>query len=244
VAFTSSNKKESSPATADHPAAETPRQHPGNGHLRAKDAERLRIERELQRQRMVAISGHTPKASPGSSSAGGSTAGKSGLKRELRSKPPHDKEKGVDVTHQSSQDVPEKRTVIISQRKKSHIPQDAPVSSGDMRAEYTYAGEGSGSGGPDLHPGEADARDMNIGVRDPVRRVKDDVFEGKEIRKTTAPPARDSSLIHTTLKPRKNAGLSKVDTSEAGAVDPGLESSQTPKKPEKKSQKHDDISWI
>ena len=44
---------------------------------------------------------------------------------------------------------------------------------------------------------------MSVEIRDPVFRARDEVFEGKGIRKPTLPQARDSTLLHTELRPKK-----------------------------------------
>ena len=44
---------------------------------------------------------------------------------------------------------------------------------------------------------------MSVEIRDRVFRAKDDVFEGKGIRKPTLPQARDSTLLHTDIRPKK-----------------------------------------
>jgi hypothetical protein len=46
---------------------------------------------------------------------------------------------------------------------------------------------------------------MSVEIRDRVFRARDEVFEGKGIRKPSLPQARDSTLLHTELRPKKRA---------------------------------------
>ena len=46
---------------------------------------------------------------------------------------------------------------------------------------------------------------MSVEIRDRVFRARDEVFEGKGIRKPSLPQARDSTLLHTELRPKKKA---------------------------------------
>jgi hypothetical protein len=51
--------------------------------------------------------------------------------------------------------------------------------------------------------------ELNIGLKDSPVRARDAVFEGKEIQRSDRhPPVRDSTLIHTNLKPKKKIGES------------------------------------
>ena len=54
-----------------------------------------------------------------------------------------------------------------------------------------------------MSPFLSDDDEMSVEIRDRVFRARDEVFEGKGIRKPSLPQARDSTLLHTELRPKK-----------------------------------------
>jgi len=46
---------------------------------------------------------------------------------------------------------------------------------------------------------------MSVEIRDRVFRARDEIFQGKGIQKPSLPQARDSTLLHTELRPKKKA---------------------------------------
>ena len=89
----------------------------------------------------------------------------------------------------------EKRTIIIGKRKITAVLQEGPdpsVTQGKTVAAY-----------PEVPVSLSDDNGMSVEIRDQVFRAKDEVFEGKGIRKPTLPQARDSTLLHTDIRPKK-----------------------------------------
>jgi hypothetical protein len=213
--------------------------------MRTREMERQRIEKELQRQRMVAISGRVPKTGVGTLKHPISSPEITGLKKEIADElPPKEKYEPSD-TVKAAQKEPEKRTVIVAKRRVTSLPQETtyipevkkegvPVAGDDLTKEIRS----------ETHSQKADSEEKSVGLKESFYRAKDDIFEGKGIRRHSAPHARDSTLIHTDLKPKKSTGNSRDEPEEKEHVDPMTESSQPPKKREKKITKQDDMSWI
>ncbi|MGB9176660.1 MAG: tubulin/FtsZ family protein [Methanoregula sp.] len=180
-----------------HSLAEAPVRHPDEEIPRPKETERQRIERELRRQRSVAM-GQTTQNIPSNA--------------EKSQHAPQE----IHVIHRSSHQnrtvtenqIPvqdnesgamsgEKRTIIIGKRKIAEVPLE----------KTNPSAEGEKTGG--AHPKESvslpDDDGMSVEIRDRVFRARDEIFEGKGIRKPTLPQARDSTLLHTELGPKKKA---------------------------------------
>jgi hypothetical protein len=95
----------------------------------------------------------------------------------------------------------------------------------------------------EIYSMEADPEDLKVSIKNSAYKSKDEIFEGKQVQRP-APQVRDSALVHTDLKSKKNPGEAKEVESEPGSRDHIVESSKTPKKREKNTTKKDDISWI
>jgi hypothetical protein len=91
----------------------------------------------------------------------------------------------------------EKRTIIIGKRKIATVPHEEP--------DPSAAREKTAAAYPDEAISLSDDDGMRVDIRDRVFRARDEVFEGKGIRKPTLPQARDSTLLHTELRPKKKA---------------------------------------
>jgi hypothetical protein len=89
----------------------------------------------------------------------------------------------------------EKRTVIIGKRKTVAITQDDQ--------DPSSAREKNGAAYPDESVSLPEGDGMSVEIRDTVFRARDEVFEGRGIRKPSLPQARDSTLLHTELRPKK-----------------------------------------
>jgi hypothetical protein len=89
----------------------------------------------------------------------------------------------------------EKRTIIIGKRKITAVLQEEPGSSVTPAKTATV--------NPEVPVSLSDDSGMNVEIRDQAFRAKDKVFEGKGIRKPTLPQARDSTLLHTDIRPKK-----------------------------------------
>jgi hypothetical protein len=97
------------------------------------------------------------------------------------------------VSGEAGLSVPEKKTVIPGRRKVIARQSDTP----DILPDKSVEEKNSPKKPSLLRPAE------NTGIKDPAFRAKDAVFNGKEILRSDLPPVRDSTLIHTDLKPKK-----------------------------------------
>jgi tubulin-like protein CetZ len=214
---------------------------PADSSVRTRDTERQRIERELHRQRIIAISGpeskkgmHLPKKS--------STDSVEPQKRTNAIKSTSE-QFAHRHTFEPAHESVEKKTVIRSKRSLIVSTQETPGADGDSLAEKKVPGK------ENVPPAFSDRNihgsdnEVNIGIRDQVFRAKDAVFEGKGVRRSPLPSVRDSTLLHTDLKPKKKSKESPVGGGDIIKEDSGPES-QPPKKRDKPGGKDKEISWI
>ena len=207
---------------------------------RSKDLERQLIVRELQRQRVLAISGHTHKAVP------------SLHKHQAHApeSPTQQVQSGISTNTRNAEspvqageigDMPYKKRVLVS-RKNENKPQ---IDSADYKpvgeSKLSDAGQAQPFSDDNL-PGNPDTDEREISIKEPDYKAKDEIFDGKVVRKTLTPPARDSGLIHTEIKSRKATGT--VPNSDEDVLEEGTGSDGLPKRRDKKNLKKDDISWI
>ena len=182
---------------SDRSSAETPVRHPDEGVPRFKETERQRIERELRRQRTVAMGGnaqktplHAEKNHPAS------------RETHIVQRNSHQDRTGAENKSPvlGNEPVPlsgEKRTIIIGKRKITTVLQEEPdPSAAQEKTGAAYHGESISSSDDDA---------MSVQIADQVFRARDEVFQGKGIRKPSLPQARDSTLLHTELRPKKKA---------------------------------------
>jgi hypothetical protein len=211
--------------------------------LRTKETERQIIERELQRQRTMAISGRTPKTGSAASSHPEPTPEIVRFKRVVTDKTSQDTEHEPSdpdvVVHQ----VHRKRTVVIQKKKVHPVTQDTPVPE-DPKGEVSLDDDDlSVIIRHEVNSRQMDSEDSKVSIKNSAHKSKDEIFEGKGVQKPATPQVRDSALIHTDLKSKKNLSESKDVESEPGSSDHVPESSRTSKKREKNTPKKDDISW-
>jgi hypothetical protein len=145
-----------------------------------------------------------------------------------------------DKVHQ----VHKKRTVIIQKKKVHPMTQDAPIPENENRDTYVEDNDLSFIRRPEVYSRQTDSEESKVSIKNSAYKSKDEIFEGKGVRRPAAPQVRDSALIHTDLKSKKTLGESKDVESDPGSSDHITESSKTPKKREKNTTKKDDISWI
>jgi hypothetical protein len=180
---------------SDHTPQETPVRYPEDEIPRSKETERQRIERELRRQRTVAM-GQNPQKNSQHAEKRHPPAQESHL---VQRSPPQDRTSAKNQTPVQGNETNalsgEKRTVIIGKRKVTAVPQEEP--------EHSVAQEKTRDAYPDESLSEDDG--MSVQIKDRVFQARDEVFQGKGIRKPTQPQARDSTLLHTELKPKKRA---------------------------------------
>jgi hypothetical protein len=106
----------------------------------------------------------------------------------------------------------EKRTIIIGKRKIAAVPQeesDLSAARGKTRAAY-----------PDESLSLSDDDTMSVEIRDRVFRARDEIFQGKGIQKPSLPQARDSTLLHTELRPKKKTSEKEDADNDDPRADP------------------------
>jgi cell division GTPase FtsZ len=167
---------------------------------------RQRIERELQRQRMMALSGSQTKTGEGKSPSPNVPSGAMKTKRVVVSQPPPDYQKPVSRPPQEGiLEASIKKTVIIRKRAPARDGHEQPGVSGSQNNSYPAASDAQK---PSLEePLEnmpvTTPDDGPVVIKDQEYRAKDHVFQGKGITGTSIPKAKDDSLMHTSLKPKK-----------------------------------------
>jgi len=238
---TPQNKK-SSYGTDSRGLDEKPMPHSGEERLKTRETERQRIERELQRQRIMAISGRTPKTGPGVSAHAAHSAEIIRLKREISENTPFKEAREPPIPAGVVHQVPERRTVILQKKKVPPGIQETNIP-GDTNEKDDIDDDLSIITRPE-YSRQADSEDLKVGIKSSAYKSKDAIFEGRGIHKMASPQVRDSALMHTELKSKKTPGESKVVESAPGSVDSDTESTESPNKREKKTPKKDDLSWI
>jgi tubulin-like protein CetZ len=180
---------------SDHLPREPMVHHVSDEIPRSKETDRQRIERELRRQRTVAMAKPSTESPPHPE------------KNKLEAQETHiiqrssQKDRaaaGKLIPGQNNEPTAlsgEKRTVIIGKRKTTAMVKEDPDSSAAREKRMA------------AYPVESvslpDDYGMNVEIRDRVFKARDEVFEGKGIRKPSLPQARDSTLLHTDIGPKK-----------------------------------------
>ncbi len=175
------------------------------------DSARLRIERELQKQRLKAMAGRETLKETGRTVAEPEVSPEPPRKRRqisIKSAPPDNENHGVRPEETAE---PEQKTVIISKRKRSSLPEDSPVT-GIAGGEYGSEREYQDPQGYSADEPQNDD-DLKIVMKDSgVVRARDQVFGGSDVKKPLVAPAKDSPLIRTSLKSKKGSERSKEDS--------------------------------
>jgi cell division GTPase FtsZ len=217
--------------------------HSKNERLKTKEMERQIIEKELQRQRMKAISGRTQKTEKGVPTPPPARE-VIRLKRDVSDKSPRTEEHEQSDTAEIDQQAPKKRTVIIQKKKPN------PDSKGTHTQEHENEGVDASEEDTTIilrrekNMRLAGSEEAKVGIKHSAIKTNDAVFEGKGIQKTETRHVRNSALGHTDLKSKKSKGDPKIEESEMENTDQVAESSRPSRKKEKKKFKKDDISWI
>jgi cell division GTPase FtsZ len=182
---------------SDRSLQETPVRHPDEEIPHSNETERQRIERELRRQRTVAMGGKTLKTPPLTGKSHPATQETNIVQRSSHQDRTDPEKKTSVKGNEPAALSGERRTVIIGKRKVAVVPEEEPnLSAAQERPGSVYTGKTVSSSEDD---------GMSVEIRDRVFRARDEVFQGKGIRKPTLPQARDSTLLHTDLKPKKRA---------------------------------------
>ena len=216
-----------------------------------KDAARIRIEQELQKQRLKAMAGKSRITEVPSATPTDEVPHKTIKKRlEIHSKPvireaPPLQENGT------GHEEPVKKTVIIAKRKLvtrqvTGTPEEATDTADTALQpqetalakplqEFTVR-EGEDAGKEEEVP---------IAIRDTPYRAKDQVFEGRDVQKPRTAKAKDASLLHTNLVPKKisHHTIKRQPELVEESVDDS-ESVPDQKKRDRRGKKPDDLSWV
>jgi cell division GTPase FtsZ len=204
---------------------------------RPKETERQRIERELRRQRAAVMGGHSRKIPPHAEKSPPAVPETHIIKRSSHKDRTGTENQTSVPGGESALVTGEKRTVIIGKRKITAVPQKEPDRAPAAQEKPVAAFPA------DSAP-VSDDDGMSVEIRDRVFRARDEVFEGKGVRKPPLPPARDSTLLHTELRPKKKVSEREdTDSENTRAVQPGKDPAST-KKRTRSEGKDQDLSWI
>jgi cell division GTPase FtsZ len=217
--------------------------HAGDDRLRTKEMERQIIERELQRQRTIATSGHKTKAKPEFSKQPVQPSEIVRLKREILMKTPPENEPVPSDSAEVLPVIPGKRRVVIHKKRGPSETREAQIPDTDHKDVSDKHDDGSSIMHPDIYSSQADSEELKIDIRNTATKSVDHIFKGKGVQKHSGPQVRDSALIHTRLKSKKNSVESK-SMDEQESADQTTEAFKSPDNREKKTVKKDDISWI
>lgn len=192
---------------------------------------RQRIEQELQRQRMMALTGKP--VEPIEREQQPPTGAPRQRRVVVSQTPPVTPEPSHRPPQEGILQAHVKKTVII--RKRTPDP--------DTRQPLIPIARENAPGDHDEHEGfsEPPREDVTaplpdekpVEIKDQEFRAKDTVFFGKTITGTSVPKTRDDSLLHTHLQPKSSAGQDEDNDETSREHHHG-----------KKVKKKDDISWI
>lgn len=212
--------------------------------MRTREMERQIIERELQRQRTIAISGHKAKAGPGSQTSPEKPSEIVRLKREISKKtPPPVDEPEQSESSEVSPPVPVRKRVVIQRKRVTSQINEAQVPEQD---DQDFTGKEEDSSiimRPEIYSRQAESGETQINIRNTATKSIDHIFKGKDVHKPAGPQARDSALIQTRLKSKKKSAESK-SPDELESADQTSDASKSSDNREKNTLKKDDISWI
>jgi hypothetical protein len=212
--------------------------HINESQIRAKDTERQRIEKDLQRQRMIAISGRTLKINTDIPKKPVASPSRTVIHHDSPGQVPHIRVQERDRPDPPVEKLPEQKTVIIGRRKTAPIKDHTLDMEDPTDKEAAVPEDLSVSSDPERYASKEAADGRKVSVKEPSYRAKDDIFGGKSVARSAVPTARDSGLVHTQLTPKNiTANPAEEDDSDTGQ-------SQTPEKKRKITTKKDDISWI
>ena len=218
--------------------------HISDSQIRTKDTERQRIEKDLQRQRMSAISGRTLKATTDILKKPVNIPGHAVISQDSHTVLPQTRVQVQPRTAPTVENPTEQRTIIIGKRKTLPIEQQNFDTEEQGVQEPVVREEEFISPGPVADAPEADSDEMKVSVKDPSYRARDEIFGGKSVVRTAVPQARDSGLIHTSLSQKKSVPGTGDENEEKLQEETATGQSQTPGKKRNITTKKDDFSWI
>jgi cell division GTPase FtsZ len=173
--------------------------------IRAKDTERQKIEKDLQRQRMFAISGQTLKATIDTLKEPVIKPVRTVIHTESSNIFPQLRVQDHDRPVTPVEKLPEQKTIIIGKKRKPVPSKDQQFPTEDQSIkDPSIRKDLPRLPGPDAYAPEAGSDEMKVSVKDPRYRANDDIFGGKSVVRTVLPSARDYGLVHTRLTQKKN----------------------------------------
>jgi hypothetical protein len=168
------------------------------------DSERQRIEKELQRQRMMAISGLKP-ISSGTPQKSPPHTGQTRVIRSTNEGSSLKSDSGVYVPEDSPGIMAEKKTIIKQKRKIAAPPQETEQAPGETETQDIPETDVTSTLNSFKYPKETIVpEETRIGLKEESFKAKDKVFEGSapKIPMVTT-HTKDSALISTDLKRKK-----------------------------------------
>jgi tubulin-like protein CetZ len=205
-----------------------------------KEAARQRIELELQKQRFKAMSG---RGKPADEVVPQQLSSEPVRKRhEIRTKPVI-QETTPPLDNTGGLRGPEQKTVIISKRRLISRQQETPLPD-TRRDEQPDAEETPPQSPIAAYPPDETDDDMTVTIKDSTFRARDRVFEGRSVQKPKTATAKDASLLHTSLKPKKPEGAGRADLPDADDRDDTAGPDHAAKKKDKTGKTQDDVTWV
>lgn len=194
---------------------------------------RQRIERELQRQRMMALTGTPVKKESGATPSPTEPPAAVRTKRVVvtQASPPETREPVSRAPNEGILEASVKKTVIIRKRTPAPENPEPPERSVSRRVIPAAPQQETPLNEPREYVQVSPEKDEPVMMKEQEFQAKDTVFQGKIVTDTSVPKARDGSLIHTSLKAKKPA---PHEDEEASAE----------RQEGKKGKKSDDLSWI
>jgi tubulin-like protein CetZ len=224
ISATGSRNEKTSPAVNERPGA--------------KGMERQIIERELQRQRNMAISAQKPKT--GSQKHPAEPTEIVRIKKEFPKKTLISIEPEHHDTTEISPSPPERKRVVIQKKKVHSELQEPPDQNRENRGSSGKDDTSSTILPSGRNSGQSDSERTKIELRSSSHKTKDHIFTGKGVPESSSPQVRDSVLMHTNLKSKKNS-TEPTDKDSSDGRNP--EAIKSPDKKDKNSKK-EDLSWI
>ncbi|WP_321505179.1 hypothetical protein [uncultured Methanoregula sp.] len=213
-----------------------------------KETPRQKVERELERQRIMSTPERIKTSDYDAASHRQSPPTAIKTQQVLSHTPPGKERRNPFTSVEASgpERSSENKTVIITRKKaaspipqvpepapvarqEKYIPADEPVPDETLPEEYR----------PESKP-DGDA----ISLKDPSFRAKDRIFEGKTVKKGFVPLPRDSALLKGNLHLGKKTHLITGPEPKPDQAEQIQDDAESRKKQEKSIKKKDDISWI
>jgi hypothetical protein len=213
--------------------------------LKNRELDRQRIEKELQRQRMIAIGGRRQRQEPaGAPSVPPSQDVKApeqvGKDHLPPAKPDTTAPRMAEVSAGPTPPSPSEEKTIIRIKKRQPQKEEGAEQTGERVSDP------SSGNGLDLvnHPTdylvEAIPEERKIGLKDLVRQARDDILKGKLVLKKEMSHVKDDALLHTDLKTRKSPAGDGTGTGQLLPTPKRTDTAPPPKKRDRPEADDDD----